>query len=309
MTKRSYILFFLLLAVFQGFSQERSTRALIEIEGTVKGKENYQPISGVSVSTDTGYYTTTNGLGEFKIRASIGDLLIFESADFETVRHRITSDEDIAVQVTGYAQSRASKRENKASFDSRSTINHQRFLDSANTYKKTNLEKSIDFIAQSMAQLGKRGNKTELSNSFTALGEIYMYHQQYDLAISSFKDALGARKSVKTELLLGQAYILNGEHENAQSTLLPLEDVKGLIPYQRIEIYEGLGDANKGLQNAEKALGFYREGLQIAQKNQISPKVIDLNSKMAEAYASNDRFIEAEGFFNNSLNLSKTSSS
>lgn len=291
--------------MLSGFSQERSERPLIEIRGTVKGKENYQPISGVSVSTDTGYYTTTNGLGEFRIKASIGDMLIFESGDFETVRHRITSDEDIAVQVTGYAPSRTSKKEKRESLGSRSAINHQRFLDSANAHKKTDLEKSIDFIAQSMALLGKRGNKTELSNSFTALGEIYLYHQQYDLAITSFKDALAARRAVKTELLLGQAYILNGEYENAESTLLPLEDIKGMVPYQRIALYEGLGDANKGLQNAEKALDFYQEGLQIAQKNQISPKVIDLNSKMAEAYASNDRFIEAEGFFNNSLSLSK----
>ncbi len=291
--------------MFYGFSQERTERILVEIKGTVKGKENYQPISGVSVSTDTGYYTTTNGLGEFKIRASVGDMLIFESGDFETVRHRITSDEDIAVQVTGYSRSRSSKKENKASFGSRSTMNHQRFLDSANAYKKTNLEKSIDFIAQSIAQLGKRGNKTELSNSLTSLGEIYVYHKQFDLAISSFKDALAARKTVKTELLLGQAYIFNGEFSKAEATLSPLEAINGMVPYQRVTLYEGLGDAHKELSNIEEALDFYKEGLQIAQKNQISPKIIDLNSKIADAYARNNRFIEAEGFFNNSLNLSK----
>ena len=57
------------------------------------------PISGVQISTDKGRQTTTNGLGEFSIRASVGDILIVESPDFETVRHRIKSDEDIDVLV------------------------------------------------------------------------------------------------------------------------------------------------------------------------------------------------------------------
>ncbi|SHG65496.1 histidine kinase [Flagellimonas flava] len=305
MLNRKYILIFLLITSLFGFSQERSGRPLLEINGTVKGKGNFMPISGVSVSTDTGYYATTNGLGEFSIRASVGDLLTFESPDFETVQHRITSDEDIAVQVEGYAPSRSSKREKKASMGSRTALGHQRFLDSANHYKKSNLEKSIDFIAKSIAQLGKRGSKTELSNSLTALGEIYLYHQQYDLAITSFKDALAANKMVKTELLLGQAYILTDEFNLAEATLKPLEEVKGMVPYQRTELYEALGDANKGLSKTELALEFYQEGLRIAQKNQISPKVIDLNSKIADTYAGDDRFIEAEGFFNNSLNLSR----
>lgn len=305
MLAKKYILFLLLISSLCGFSQERTERPLIEIKGTVKGKENYEPISGVSVSTDTGRYTTTNSFGEFKLRASIGDMLIFESPEFETVRYRIVSDEDVDVQVEGYSSPRSSKREKKLSLGSRSVMNHQRFLDSANHYKRSDLEKSIDFIAQSIAQLGKRGNKTELSRSLTTLGEIYLFHKQYDLAITSFEDALAANKTAKAELLLGQAYILNGEFAKAETVLSPLEDVKGLVPYQRVELYEGLGDANKGLSNIEDALDYYQQGLKIAQKNQISPKVIDLNSKIADAYASDDRFVEAEGFFNNSLNLSK----
>ncbi|MEX0363435.1 MAG: histidine kinase, partial [Allomuricauda sp.] len=287
-----------------GFGQQNG-RKWVEIKGSVKGKENYEPISGVDGSTDSGYYTTTNRLGEFRISAAIGDLLIFESGEFETARHRITSDEDVDVLVEGYAPSRSSRKEKKLSSISRKVEDHQRFLDSANQYKRTDLEKSIDFIAQSISLLGKQGNKIELSNSLTALGEIYLYHQQYDLAISSFKDALTARRTVKTELLLGQAHILNKEFGNGESTLAPLVDVKGLVPYQRIEIYEGLGDANKGLGDVQKALEFYQEGLQIAEKNQISPKVIDLNSKIADTYARDNRLVEAEGFFANSLNLSK----
>ncbi|TXN37040.1 sensor histidine kinase [Flagellimonas hymeniacidonis] len=303
MIKTKHILFFFFIAMYSGFSQVSNERLQIEIEGSVKGKENFAPISGVEVSTDTGSYTTTNGLGEFKIKAAIGNMLIFESPEFETVRHRIKSDEDIDVLVEGYSAPTKSKK--REIFGSRSASNHQRFIDSANVYKRTDLEKSIDFIAQSIAQLGKRANKDGLSSSYTTLGEIYLYHNQYDLAISNFKDALAARESSKTSLLLGKAYILNGEFQNAETTLTPLLKVKNMIPYQRIELYEGLGDANKALSEFKKALDFYQEGLRIAQKNQISPKVIDLNSKIAAAYAGENRFIEAEGFYNNSLDLSK----
>lgn len=303
MIKEKHILFFFLIVFYSGFSQVNNERLSIEITGSVKGKENFAPISGVEVSTDKGSYTTTNGLGEFKIKASIGDMLIFESLEFESVRHRITSDEEVDVLVEDYVSKRATRKEK--SISSRSISNHQRFLDSANVYKRTDLEKSIDFIAQSISQLGKRGNRNELSSSLTTLGEIYLYHKQYDLAITNFKDALEHGESSKTKLLLGKAYVMNGEFQNSKSILTPLLEMRNMIPFQRVELYESLGDANRGLSSLKEALDFYQEGLRIAQKNQISPKVIDLNSKIADAYASENRLVEAEGFYNNSLNLSK----
>ena len=287
------------------WSQVGDSSPQFELKGSVKGKENFEPIKDVQISTDNGKYTTTDIFGEFRIKASIGDMLIVESPDFETVRHRITSEEDIDVLVMGYSEQNVSKREKKLSSSSRSTMGHEKFLDSANFYKKTDLEKSIDFIAKSIAPLGNRGNKKELSMSLTTLGEIYMYHKQYDLAIANYKDALAARPSNRTKLLLGNTYILNGDYKNAEEELLPLLRAKNMVPYQRVELHENLGDAYKGLSDLKKALDFYQEGLQIAEKNQISPKVIDLNSKIADTYASEDRAIEAEGFYQNSLSLSR----
>ncbi|MGW9685306.1 histidine kinase [Flagellimonas sp. 2504JD1-5] len=303
MARRAYIIIFVLITGFTGYSQVSSSSSVMEIKGTVKGMENFEPISGVDVSTSSGRYARTNALGEFKIQASIGDVLIVESPEFETVRHRIKSDEDIDVRVQGYdAYSVAQKKKKEAN---RSAMNHERFLDSANFYKKTDLEKSIDFIAKSISQLGNRGNKRELSAALTTLGDIYLFHNQYDLAITNFKDALSNRESNKTKLLLGKAYLFNKEYGNAADILTPLLESKNMIPYQRIELYEALGDVKKAQSNLAEALDFYQEGLDVAQKNQISPKVIDLNSKIADAYADEDRIIEAEGFYNNSLNLSK----
>jgi len=61
----------------------------------------------------------------------------------------------------------------------------------------------------------------------------------------------------------------------------------------------------KKLSNLKDAQNYYQQGLVIAEKNQISPKEIDLSTKIAEAFAKENRILEAEGFYQNSLNLSK----
>ncbi|MEM9000658.1 MAG: histidine kinase [Bacteroidota bacterium] len=281
------------------FCQLPNEGAVVQIKGSVKGKENYAPIPGVEVTNGKGAYTVTDVLGEFKIRVAMGDLLIFKSPEFETIRYRIKSDEDVKVLVKGY-QSSISRRD--ASVKQISSF--QIFLDSAEFYKKEDIEKSIDFIVQSIAVLGKNGNKGELSRSYTLLGEIYLFHQQYDLAIDNFKYALAKKKSIRTTLLLGQTYVLNKEFVAAENIVSPLLKVKNMVPYQRVALYESLGDANVGMKDGKSALEFYQEGLKIAEKNQISPKVIDLSSKIGDTYAKSDRVQVAEGFYANSLELS-----
>lgn len=306
MIRKAYIVLLVLMTSLSSLAQVGNVQGQMEIKGSVKGKENYVPISGVQVSTDKGAYTRTNALGEFAIKASIGDMLIIEGPELETVRYRIKSNEDVDVLVEGYGRSTSSQTQKREVSSSRNDLmDHQRFLDSANFYKKKNLEKSIDFIARSMEPLGSIGNKREFSSSLRTLGEIYMYHKQYDLAITNFKDALTALESNKTKLLLGQAYVLNGDHESAISILEPLVGEKNMVPYQRVELFEALGDANMELSNLKDAQNYYRQGLVIAEKNQISPKEIDLSSKIADAFASENRVVEAEGYYQNSLNLSK----
>ncbi|MCK0160709.1 histidine kinase [Allomuricauda sp. F6463D] len=306
MVRKVYIIIVVLMTSLSAFAQIGNNQDVLEIKGTVKGRENYVPISGVRVSTDKGTYTTTNALGEFNIKASIGDVLIIEGAELETVRYPIKSDEKVDVLVEGYKNGTPSKKEKRGISGAMTNLrDHQRFLDSATVYKKTDFEKSIDFIARSIEPLGSSGNKRELSSSLRALGEIYMIHGQYDLAIDNLKDALAAQESNETKVMLGQAYVLTSDYENAIVTLEPLVEVKNMVPYQRILLFETLGDANKGLSHLDKAQDYYQEGLLIAEKNQVSPKEIDLSSKIADVFASEDKVIEAEGFYQNSLSLSK----
>lgn len=282
----------------------------VRIRGTVLGAEKNTPISNVEVSSNRGVYTLTNSLGEYEISVSIGDVLIFSSPEIETIRHRVRSGEDVDVLVKNYEPPTASdkkRRDIKSSSISKDVIvKHQSYLDSANRYKKQDIEKSIDFITQSIAQLGKRSNDKELAASLTTLGEVYRYHRQYDLAITSFLDALEASKSTKTTILLGQVYLLNNDYTSAESALLPLIGIKGMVPFQRVQLLEGLGDVYTGLGQIDKAVDFYEEGLAVARKSQIAPKMTDLNSKIADAYAKDNRGIEAEGFYGNSLKLAES---
>ena len=296
MLKKAHILFFFFVAVISGFSQVQQKKAVFELKGYVRGKESATPISGVDVSTDKGRFATTNTLGEFKIKASVGDLLIFRSPEFETVHHRITSDEEIGLQVENYSPSSKSTRKSSR---------YNTYLDSAEYYRKSDIEKSIDFVTKSISELGNNSNKSSLAKALRKLGEIYMYHRQYDLAITNFIDAQKAQKNTVTSLNLGEAYLLIKAFDEAKNELLPLLKVRKMVPYQKIQLYEQLGDTYKGLKDINNALEYYREGLKVAQKNQVSPKIIDLNSKIADAFANVNRNIEAEGYFNNSLELSK----
>ena len=106
-------------------------------------------------------------------------------------------------------------------------------------------------------------------------------------------------------MLLGKTYVLKSDFENAETVLLPLVKISNLVPFQKIELYETLGDVYKGQGDAKKAVEFYEQGLLIARKNQVSPKLPDLNSKIADAYAQDNRLQEAEAFYDNSLEQAK----
>lgn len=300
MAKFFYIGLLLILGLAKGYSQVLQTGSGFELQGVVKEKESNQGLAGVAVSTSSGEYTLTNAKGEFKIKVALGQELVFEGPVMETLRHKVTTSEDLEILVAAGEKNQISKTDKRGN----SVPLFNNYIDSANYYKKSNIRKSIDFITQSLSQLGVGSNKQQLAIAYTALGEVYQYHKQYDLAISSYKDALAANRTLKTALLLGRTYVLNKEYGEADKLLSPLEKMAKMVPYQRVELYETLGDAYVGSGNLDKALAFYSEGLKIADKNQIAPKTIDLNSKIATAYAKGNHLQEANVYFNNSLELS-----
>ncbi|UWX55515.1 hypothetical protein NYZ99_03140 [Maribacter litopenaei] len=88
---------FLFVSVL-GLAQNNGTPKFV-LKGLVESQNFHEPIQGVSVSTSSGQFTYTNGAGEFRISVSIGERLILEHPSFETVRHQVTSRDDIKLQV------------------------------------------------------------------------------------------------------------------------------------------------------------------------------------------------------------------
>jgi hypothetical protein len=60
MTKYSYILVLFIFGCFSMHAQVYEAARSVEIKGSVQGKEDYAPISGVEVSTDKGAFAQTN---------------------------------------------------------------------------------------------------------------------------------------------------------------------------------------------------------------------------------------------------------
>src|SRR5690606_34816069 len=90
-----------------------------EIEGRVLGTDG-KPLSGVTVSTQSGQSTSTNESGQFKVRAKVGDVIIVKSVGYLTQEFVINSlvdnvivlEEDIGnieeVVVVGYGRQKRS---------------------------------------------------------------------------------------------------------------------------------------------------------------------------------------------------------
>ena len=138
-------------------SQTQNQRKELSIIGTVKEKNSNIPIAGAEVISNHGGFVITNALGEFTIKAAIGDVLTFTSSEFETISHTIQSGDRIIVLVEGNNKISLSRSDNALSVES--TARHKAYLDSARMNKQTDIGKSIDYIARAIAELGNRGNK------------------------------------------------------------------------------------------------------------------------------------------------------
>lgn len=293
-------LFFLLC--FLSSAQPVGNSTYFEVKGSVRQFGTYKPIEGVEVYVSGGAQTTTNYQGEFKIKVRVNDILIVSSSEFYTVRHKIKDDEDIDVLVKDYRQSK-SKKQSVGSSRSRNV--HKKWIDSAVLYKRKDINKSIGFIESSLQSLGKRGDAAKRALSFKTLGDIYTYYKQYDLAISNYRTSLDFSNNTEARLQLAKTYLLNKNADAALQEFIKLNKTKGLPAFKQVVIFEGLGDAYLNKKDFNNAISNYKQGLDLATKNLIRPKVTDLNSKIADAYAARDNVTEAEGFFSNSLKLAK----
>ncbi len=299
---KSYCFLLLFWCVgFLAFAQQRldnrdsNNTTVFTIRGSVYEKESYTPYKNVEIVVNGGRYTRTFADGSFNLEVKIGDELIISHNDFETIYYTVTSDERITIEVIDAKQNGRSKR---------LSSDFKRFnemIDSADVYLKKDAEKSIKFIGNA---LNVEINAEQSAQAHELLGDVYVYWKQYDLAISAFKISLQNASTASAKLKLAEAYRNDGDFNTSLSTYQQIDE-KDLSNYQKTVWFEGLGDTYVKLKDYSKAIKAYEDGLKVANKHLIAPKVTDLNSKMAQVYSDQGQTNKAKLLFSNSLNLAK----
>jgi two-component system LytT family sensor kinase len=269
---------------------------LFTIRGSVRESDTYKPIPKVNIEVNGGAYTMTSIDGAFIIRARKGDELVIRHKDFETVYHTIIDNDRITVEVEPVTQQKSSSPKLKVNIKTFNAL-----VDSIAKYKKLDVSKSLEFAGEALSQSGSQQQNAE---AYMILAEVYMHWKQYDLAVTNYRVSLQNQESNEAKLGLAKAYEQNKNYQESIDTYKAINK-KQLSPYQLVTLYEGLGDTYFRIKNFEASIQAYKDGLAIANTHVIKPKVIDLNSKIAQAYNNNGRFEQAGQFFSNSLNLAE----
>lgn len=296
-----YLVFLITLFLFHNSFSQRESLANREeasyfvVEGSVYEKDTRQPISQVNIQVTGGQYTTTNAIGDFKIRVKKGDELVIKHKDFETVYYTIEGDDDIRVEVE---QDKPYSKNNKKFYKRRTNL-YVPLMDSAKAYMKSDIDKSIQFITEALTE---SNSSEQNSDAYETLADMYLFWNQYDLAVTNYEISLQSFSSVGKQLKLANALKLNKNYQESLEAYNTV-DQKKLSNYQKVELFEGIGDVNKSINRFEDAISAYQNGLNIAQKHLITPKITDLNSKIADVYAASGQLENAEEFYSNSLSL------
>ncbi|WP_338357228.1 histidine kinase [Yeosuana marina] len=270
------------------------------VRGSVVESDTNIPIPNVNIEVNGGAYTTTDTSGNFRIEVKKGDELTIKHKDFETVYYIIQSNERIKVEVqpnkevAEYSKLKSFSRNNNELFKS--------LIDSADVYLKKDAKKSIQFIEKA---LGASNSSKENSEVYEVLGDVYLYWKQFDLAVSNYRISLQNAQTNVVTLKLAKAYKLNGNYQESLQIYNKINKSE-LTNWQLTELYEGLGDVYLLTKDYNRSVASYQAGLKVAKDHLITPKVTDLNSKIAESYAAKGDLKNAQGFFDKSLKLANS---
>ena len=302
MKRISNILFaFVFISSLNLLAQEQSSIGkYFNLKGSVIEADSNLPISRVNIEIDGGSYTTTNNLGEFSISAKVGDELILRSDDFRTVYYTIADSQKITLKVESVEEIPELKSKR-----SKSTDVFKSYIDSAKTFTKKDAKKSIDYVTKALESVpGKTATNAQNSVAFETLGDINLKWEQQDLAIDNYKRSLSAKTSILVQIKLANAFMKN---KNYQESITEYSNLlkNRLSNYQKVQVYEGLGDTYKAINDASRSVFNYQKGLDIAKKHKITPKITNINSKIGDVYAQGGELEDATVYYDNSLSLSK----
>ncbi|PKA83284.1 tetratricopeptide repeat protein [Ulvibacter sp. MAR_2010_11] len=299
----SFLLFsFMVLVAGSLFSQtDRVSKAPFTLKGKVVEAETYAPISRVNIEILGGSYTTTNNAGEFAISAKIGDEITIRSDDFKTVYYTIKDRQSITVEVQK-AEVAAAPVKAQTKTESRDLF--KTYIDSSGYFLKKDAQKSIEYVTKALESVRKNASSDQNAIAFEALGDINLFWGQSDLAVDNYKRSIVSSAKINTRIKLATAFTTNKNYQESISEYQSLLKER-LTNYQRIEVYEGLGNTYKAINDLVKSVFNYQKALDIANEHKIIPKITDLNSFIGGVYAQSGAKQEAAEYFDNSLNLAK----
>ncbi|TYP97874.1 tetratricopeptide repeat protein [Tenacibaculum adriaticum] len=296
-----YILVILFFAGFHSsFSQDEvlnTTSKFFEVKVRVIDKETSKPIKNAEVQVN-GIVTNFSDInGVYRVKARVNDQLVVDHPDFEIVYYTIKSNEDIKIVVENYTQDNYSSML-KTRSSSKADLYHEH-LDSAKFYQKKDIEKSLSFIEKALKDTNSRKRN---ANTYKTLADIYFFWKQYDLAISNYKISLQIEEDSQTRIKLAEAQFLTKKYEESEASYKIVLDKK-LSSYQKVLVNEGLGDLHFASKKFSKAEVNYNKALKIAKNNLVTPKITDLNSKLADVYVKKGNRKKADNLYQNSLKL------
>ena len=295
------LLFVLVVVAAQGQVRKKSAKSFV-LKGVVVTAETNTPIPRVNVEIDDGAYTTTNGNGEFSISAEIGDELSIKSDAFKPVYYVVKDEQDITVRVQTIEENTIPISTNS---DYTSAGLFEQYIDSAKATLRVDANKSIGYVTKAIQPYrGTTTTKSQTAIAFETLGDINMYWGQPDLAIDNFKRSISEYPNVNRRIKLANAFRMNNSYQESIAAYNELLKAS-LGNYQKVEVYEGLGDTYKAINDPVKSVFNYQKSLDIATAHKITPKITNLNSKIAEVYSESGAVEAAAEYYDNSLNLAK----
>lgn len=272
------------------------------IQGSVIESDTRAPIPYVNIEISGGNYTTTDIFGKFKIEARRGDELTIRHIDFETVFYTIQNNDAIKVEVEPNEKEHNEYSKSKKSSISYDSETFSLLIDSGKYHLNKDAKKSIQFIADA---LSKSKSVKENANAYELLGDVYTYWKQYDLSVSNYRISLQNLSSSSVELKLAEAYKNNQNYQESLRTYSNINQVS-VSNWQLVALFEGQGDVCLLTKEYQESIEFYNKGLKVAQKHFITPKITDLNSKIAQAYNLKGEPENAQVYFSKSMQLANT---
>ncbi len=284
------------------------------IKGSVKEKKSYEPISDVGIRITGGTSTTTDIDGRFAIKAVIGEELIISHNDFETIYYTIKDGQRIDVLVEEAEKESGSHKKQKdkkkssskaiATSSDKIGMRYELKLKEAQQALKTDAAKSIEYIAAALELVDDNTNNAVYKKAalYELLGDVYRYWKQPDLAASNYETSAGYYSTSEVMIKLGEVQIEEKAFEQALRTFQSFDRGRLQAPY-KIGVYEGLGDAYRGLTKYPEAIRNYEKALAIAEGRKENDQTINLQTKVAEVYELQGDLVKANKYYDQSLIL------